>query len=50
MADLAYLATLLVFFALCTGFVSLCDRIIGHDAAGDLDDRTPATTDTEVVA
>ncbi len=40
MADLLYLATLLAFFALCSGFVSLCDRIIGPDSAagGPLDD------------
>ncbi len=46
MADLAYLALLLGFFALASGFVSLCDRIIGPDAAaGTLDEPDPAAAD-----
>lgn len=31
MSDLLYLAVLIGFFALCSGLVTLCDRIVGHD-------------------
>lgn len=31
MRDVAYLLIALMFFALCVGYVGLCDRIIGPD-------------------
>jgi hypothetical protein len=31
MADLVFLLLALAFFALCAGYVQLCDRILGPD-------------------
>ena len=31
MSDLIYLVVTLAFFALATGFVHVCDRIVGRD-------------------
>jgi hypothetical protein len=31
MADLVFVAVIIVFFALCLGLVKACDRIIGPD-------------------
>lgn len=31
MADFVFLATIVAFFLLCVGYVSLCSRIIGPD-------------------
>ena len=31
MADLVFLGLTAAFFALCVGYVSLCDRILGPD-------------------
>lgn len=48
MGDILFIAITIAFFALATGFVKLCDRIIGPDdealPAGDtrvLDEVTP---------
>ncbi len=45
MADVLFLAILTAFFALCVGFVRLCDRMIQHSdtssegsGTGDTDD------------
>ncbi len=38
MADIIFLATIVAFFMLCVGYVSLCGRIIGSDDALVLDD------------
>jgi hypothetical protein len=37
-ADIIFLATIVAFFSLCVGYVSLCGRIIGPDDALTLDD------------
>jgi len=33
MADVLFVAVLVAFFAVCVGFVRLCDRVIGGDEA-----------------
>ena len=46
MADFVFIATIVAFFLLCVGYVSLCERIIGRedvslvevDAAAAVDD------------
>jgi hypothetical protein len=37
-ADLVFIVIVVAFFALCVGYVRLCDRIIGPDSPG----REPA--------
>ena len=39
MADIIFLATIVAFFLLCVGYVSLCGRIIGSDDAVIVDDE-----------
>ena len=38
MADLVFIVIVVAFFALCLGYVRLCDHIIGPDSPG----RAPA--------
>ena len=47
MADIAFAAVTLGFFALAYLYVLACDRIIGQDPAGDR--RTPAGEETAPV-
>ena len=44
MADLVFLGLTAAFFALCVGYVSLCDRILGPDP------EVPASSTTEGAA
>ena len=44
MADLVFIVIVVAFFALCVGYVRLCDHIIGPDTDHDLIvDDEPAT-------
>ena len=47
MADLVFVAVIVLFFALCLGLVKACDRIIGPDDAQLDAERTDA--EAEVV-
>jgi hypothetical protein len=42
--DLLFIAIAVAFFAVCVGYVRLCDRIIGPDPAAR-DSGDPGTTD-----
>jgi hypothetical protein len=43
--DLLFIAIVVAFFALCVGYVRLCDRIIGPDPATTREPTTPAFGD-----
>ena len=48
-ADLVFIVIVIAFFAVCVGYVRLCDRIIGPDSPGrDLAD-TPSGEELEEV-
>ncbi|HVV35339.1 MAG TPA: hypothetical protein VHC63_01965 [Acidimicrobiales bacterium] len=38
MTDIAFLATIVAFFALCVGYVNVCGRIIGPDIPHQIED------------
>ena len=51
MADLVFIVIVVAFFAVCVGYVGLCDRIIGPDSPGrDLADATSGDELEEVGA
>ena len=50
MADLVFIAIVVVFFALCVGYVRVCDRIIGPDAPGGEALDVVVADEPEVVA
>jgi hypothetical protein len=43
--DLLFIAIVLAFFALCVGYVRVCDRIIGPDPAPTRETTEPAFGD-----
>ena len=45
MADIILVAATLVFVAICVGYVSWCDRIVGTDDASDRTTEAQAATD-----
>jgi hypothetical protein len=47
MSDVVYIAVLVVFFALCTLYVQLCDRMIGPDELALADKDTEPGSDAE---
>ena len=50
MADIAFVATIIVFFALAGLFVRFCDRVIGSDEEAFADAPEPATAEHEELA
>jgi hypothetical protein len=48
--DLLFIVIAVAFFALCVGYVRLCDRIIGPDPAGREPGEPEATTPLEQVS
>ncbi|GAB3457702.1 hypothetical protein GCM10027570_40530 [Streptomonospora sediminis] len=44
MADIVFVLTAAAFFALCTGYIRGCERIIGEGPAGAGDRGTPVET------
>ena len=44
MADLVFILITVAFFALCVGYVRVCDRIIGPDPRVERTDEVPAET------
>lgn len=54
MADLLMLAVVAGFFALCVGYIALCDRILGPDAdvleSDTIDVESAPSTTIEVAA
>ena len=49
-ADLVFIVIVVAFFALCVGYVRVCDRIIGPDAPGGEALDVAAADEPEVVA
>lgn len=41
MPDLLYVAIIVAFFAVCTGFVRVCDRLIGGTGVTVVDSTSP---------
>jgi hypothetical protein len=48
MADLFVVVTVLAFFGLCVGLVRGCDKIIGPDEPGELEDAGLESVDLPV--
>ena len=49
MGDLVFILITVAFFALCVGYVRVCDRIIGPDPRVErTDEPAAATTDREL--
>jgi len=48
--DLVFIAIVVAFFALCVGYVRVCDRIIGPDAPGSETPDVVVADEPEVVA
>ena len=42
MADLVFIAIVVAFFALCVGYVRVCDRIIGPDQSTERPVHSPS--------
>ena len=49
MADVVFVVIILAFFALCVGYVKVCDRIIGPDPSGGEAAQAASADELEVI-